>query len=162
MYQICIGSASVLYRCYIEFISASYRLHIDSVPALYRPFSSSVSDLYQPYIGPISALYPLRIGSISDTSAPYRTYRRYIGPASARWLRVGSAVIFNGDIEVENAGVAPDVLVHNTPADCAEGRDSQLDAALREVNTHSCSTEWGYAQRAGFGPGLCSTDRVYA
>ncbi|MDH3225338.1 MAG: S41 family peptidase, partial [Gemmatimonadota bacterium] len=39
----------------------------------------------------------------------------------------------NGEWRVENEGVAPDIEVHQTPADVIAGRDPQLEAAVEEA-----------------------------
>jgi len=114
----------------------------------------------QPSTSPIAGIYGPKVMLINESAGsggdalPFMFHQRKLGPmvGTRTWgglvgtLGVPQTIdgggitapilaFYNleGKWDVENVGVAPDIEVHNTPADFLAGRDAQLERAVQEA-----------------------------
>ena len=114
-----------------------------------KPFTSPIAGIYGPKVMVINE----SAGSGGD-ALPYMFRQRKLGPliGTRTWgALVGTLGVpptidgggitaptlafynFDGQWDVENIGVAPDIQVENTPAEFIKGRDPQLERAVAEA-----------------------------
>jgi tricorn protease len=113
-----------------------------------------------PSTSPIAGLYGPKVMLINESAGsggdalPFMFRQRKIGPlvGTRTWgglvgtlgtpttidggsITAPSLAFYNldGQWDVENVGVTPDIAVENIPADAQQGRDAQLERAVKEA-----------------------------